>query len=511
MNSSSSSSNEELPTYQAKPKKTAKSRRQRRFQKKQQAMAQPDGESVKTSSAKKSSSSLASSSSSSSQTSASNSKRGSNASISSTSSSASSSPIPAKIDKLVKISRALAPPLRQHTKLNLKEKDLVKYLKYYVIESHLLRMYGYPVESVIHSGSIEIFKCTFKTLTDAIKPFNNQIINQNDGLIAPKNNDASNSSGDSGQGSGTSSPPSVDSDSSEAGEEDSTTTTSFCTPDGYQIFAQYNNKSIEKQCVRCQQSFLVTESGEYLTTEECCYHWGKLLQIYVAGKGLITQYSCCNGDAESDGCSHNPLHVWTGIVCGMNGPYDDFVHTTYTQCDSTDERKVYALDCEMIFTGLGLEVAKVSVVSCEGQIVYEHFVRPKGQIADYNTRFSGITEHDLKISTSSKSNQVKTLEQVQRDFLDFITADTILIGHALENDLRVLKVIHKNIIDTSISFPHANGFPYRRALKSLTKTVLKRDIQTSDSGHSSFEDSRACLELMLWKVRKELLTIGHAI
>lgn len=500
MNSSSSSSNEELPTYQAKPKKTAKSRRQRRFQKKQQALIQPDNEPVKTKKAV------------SAQPSASNSKRGSNSSLSSSSSSASSSPIPTKIDKLVKISRALAPPLRQHTKLNLKEKDLVKYLKYYVIESHLLRMYGYPVESVIHSGSIEIFKCTFKTLTNAIKPFTNQIINQNDGLVAPKKNDISHSSGDSGQGSGTSSPPSVDSDSSEVGEEDSTTTTSFCTPDGYQIFAQYNNKSIEKQCVRCQQSFLVTESGEYLTTEECCYHWGKLLQIYVAGKGLSQQYSCCNGDAESDGCSHNPLHVWTGIVCGMNGPYDDFVHTNYTQCgESADERKVYALDCEMIFTGLGLEVAKVSVVSCEGQIVYEHFVRPKGQVADYNTRFSGITENDLKISTSSKSNHVKTLEQVQRDLLEFITADTILIGHALENDLRVLKVIHKNIIDTSISFPHANGFPYRRALKSLTKTVLKRDIQTSDSGHSSFEDSRACLELMLWKVRKELLTIGHAI
>lgn len=495
---SSSSSNEEIPTYQAKPKKTAKSRRQRRFQKKQQALTQLDSDSVKHASTKKSASP-------STQPSASNSKRGSNASLSSATSSAAPSPIPIEIDKFVKISRALAPPLRQHTKLNLKEKDLVKYLKYFVIESHLLRMYGYPVESVTHPGSIEIFKCTFKTLTNAI-------INQSDGLVAPNKQDISNSSGDSGQGSGTSSPPSVDSDSSEVGEEDSTATTSICTPDGLQIFAQYHNKSIEKQCVRCQQSFLVTESGEYLTTEECCYHWGKLLQIYIAGKGLISQYSCCNGGVESNGCSYNPLHVWTGIVCGLNGPYDDFVNTKVTPCvDSMDAKKVYAVDCEMIFTGLGLEVAKVCVVSCEGQTVYEHFVRPKGQIADYNTRFSGITENDLKISTSSKSNHVKTLRQVQRDLLDFITSDTILIGHALENDLRVLKVIHNNIIDTSIAFPHANGFPYRKALKSLTKSVLKRDIQTSDSGHSSFEDSRACLELMLWKVRKELPTIGHAI
>ena len=46
--------------------------------------------------------------------------------------------------------------------------------------------------------------------------------------------------------------------------------------------------------------------------------------------------------------------------------------------------------------------------------------------------------------------------------------------------------------------------PYRRSLKSLVKSYLKRDIQAASWGHDSYEDARACVELMLWKVRKDL-------
>jgi RNA exonuclease 1 len=187
---------------------------------------------------------------------------------------------------------------------------------------------------------------------------------------------------------------------------------------------------------------------------------------------------------------------------------------------------IFALDCEMCFTGCGLELAKVTIIRSDGNLHYESFVRPDRDIVDYNTRFSGITEKDLNInssygmrrastasnssasSTSSNSYQhkprtVKTLQEVQKDLLKFIFEDTVLIGHSIENDLKALKLIHRCIIDTSIVFPHYYGLPYRRSLKSLTKSILKRDIQTADNGHCSFEDSRACLELMLWKVRKD--------
>jgi RNA exonuclease 1 len=143
-----------------------------------------------------------------------------------------------------------------------------------------------------------------------------------------------------------------------------------------------------------------------------------------------------------------------------------------------------------------LELAKVCLINYEGEIVYENFVHPKGQIADYNTKYSGITKYDLKWKS------VKTLEQIRNDLLNIITADSILIGHALENDLRVLKISHKNIIDTSVLFPHKNGFPYKRGLKAITREILGNNIQDSVNGHSCYEDSLACLDLVKYIVDK---------
>ena len=78
----------------------------------------------------------------------------------------------------------------------------------------------------------------------------------------------------------------------------------------------------------------------------------------------------------------------------------------------------------------------VTVVGIDGRLVYETIIRPDDTIIDYNTRFSGVTARDLKRG----NNSVKSLKDVQNDLLGFINANTILIGHGLENDLRALKV-----------------------------------------------------------------------
>ena len=43
---------------------------------------------------------------------------------------------------------------------------------------------------------------------------------------------------------------------------------------------------------------------------------------------------------------------------------------------------------------------------------------------------------------------------LQARFLEHVSAETLLVGHALENDLRVLKVHHQRVLDTAILFPH---------------------------------------------------------
>lgn len=102
-----------------------------------------------------------------------------------------------------------------------------------------------------------------------------------------------------------------------------------------------------------------------------------------------------------------------------------------------DHNNIFALDCEMCYTTEGREAIKVTVVSSELKTVYETLVLPDNPILDLNTRFSGITEEEMR--------DVKTtIRDVQGVLLNLFSDKTILIGHSLDGDLRVLKVISRN-------------------------------------------------------------------
>ncbi|OMH85773.1 RNA exonuclease 3 [Zancudomyces culisetae] len=79
-----------------------------------------------------------------------------------------------------------------------------------------------------------------------------------------------------------------------------------------------------------------------------------------------------------------------------------------------------------------------------------------------------------------------------------ISKDTILLGHGLENDLRALRIVHENVIDTADMFPHHLGLPYRYSLKLLASKYLKSFIQSS--AHDSKQDAYTCLELVAHKL-----------
>lgn len=253
----------------------------------------------------------------------------------------------------------------------------------------------------------------------------------------------------------------------------------------------------QRICSRCSLPFQVNRYGMYRDAEACVHHWGKLKSTPNSGK----LYSCCDQPSSAAGCSTSSRHVWTGHQIGFNGPLDRFVKTQPRPVND-ESKMVYALDCEMCFTGNGLEATKVSVVGIDGRLVYERFICPTLPIVDYNTRFSGITATDLDPEYSN----VATLPEVQRELMEFIYDDTVLIGHALHNDLRALKMIHNTVVDTSILYKYRLFRPGKPALKDLAAAVLNQTIQGSDHGHSSFEDSRTSMELVLKRVEDDLQT-----
>ena len=131
------------------------------------------------------------------------------------------------------------------------------------------------------------------------------------------------------------------------------------------------------------------------------------------------------------------------------------------------------------------------------------------------SEYSGVTAKMLEeVSTR--------IEHVQAHLLSLIQETDVIVGHSLENDLKVLRMLHSNVVDTSVIFRGGNGrkygknrflsrnimliLQYRRqltltslndvqGLRHLTNVLLKKKIQSNIDGHCSTEDAEAALIL----------------
>jgi RNA exonuclease 1 len=157
---------------------------------------------------------------------------------------------------------------------------------------------------------------------------------------------------------------------------------------------------------------------------------------------------------------------------------------------------IFALDCEFCEAECGKVLTRVSIVNFQGEVVLDTYVKPKEEITNYLTKYSGITPENLE-------NVTTDLKDIQNRIINIVSSDDILIGHSLESDLNVMKIKHRRIVDTSITFQHVRGPPSKPSLKWLATTYLGRKIQNGEQtgeGHSSIEDATACLDLVKLKI-----------
>ncbi|XP_015178087.1 PREDICTED: uncharacterized protein LOC107067262 isoform X2 [Polistes dominula] len=251
--------------------------------------------------------------------------------------------------------------------------------------------------------------------------------------------------------------------------------------------------TIETRCSMCLKGFyLYRANGDLDKTEVCIHHPGELI---FHNRDKVKTWTCCKNRASVLGCKTETSHVWKSYKKNFTSSQIDYVRTKPSEVQSENRiYGIYGIDCEMVTTEKGLELARVSLVNIHGHVVYNEYVIPSCKVIDHNTRFSGITPDDLSKAT-------KTLKVVQQDLLGFIKAETILIGHALENDLKVLRMIHYTCIDTALLFKHPDDLPFRHSLRVLSKSYLNRIIQ--NGSHNSVEDTLSALDLVLYKLRTD--------
>lgn len=199
----------------------------------------------------------------------------------------------------------------------------------------------------------------------------------------------------------------------------------------------------------------------------------------------------------------SPLQMMIeGYPMPLKGEYEDkyrdfrFTKAQYKPVSSNSP--LFGLDCEMCRTKGALnELTRISIVNENYQSIYETLVRPEYEITNYLTQWSGITK-------SMMENVTKTLKEVQDEVCNLLPSDAILVGQSLNCDLNALKLMHPYVIDTSVIFNVTGERNRKSKLQFLTKHFLGEEIQNDTKGHSSIEDSIACLKLTKLKLSKDI-------
>jgi DNA polymerase III epsilon subunit-like protein len=281
-------------------------------------------------------------------------------------------------------------------------------------------------------------------------------------------------------------------------------------------------------CDRCGTRFQVFPGrdgeGRLTSGGGCRYHWAR------ANRQARSEsvFPCCNKPEGSDGCMRAETHVFAVKSPNRLASILQFEHTP----EQTDVRPLQPVsyDCEMGYTTLGMEAIRVTAVSWPGgRLLFDVFVRTYGEILDLNTRFSGVTPEAYGsalpyTSDSAKSGaeatevsdgakdlfKVDSPAAARQLLFDIVSPETPLIGHAIENDLNVLRIIHPFVVDTVLLYPHPRGLPVRFSLKILSQKYLSRGIQRAGAaGHDSKEDAVATGDLVTQKVAERWKAMKH--
>ena len=282
-------------------------------------------------------------------------------------------------------------------------------------------------------------------------------------------------------------------------------------------------------CDRCKTRFQVfsgrrLEDGSLTSGGMCAFHPAKPRRPQAKNNSdrghKELMYACCNETlGTSAGCTTSATHVFKIADPKRLALIMPFKETPPRNLNTVQSRAV-CFDCEMGYTTFGMELIRLTATSWPGgDDLLDILVRPLGEILDLNSRYSGVWPKDFsealpfdpssedkdKCSTNpGSSTRLRLVESpaiAREKLLELLTPETPLLGHALDNDLNVTRLIHPSIVDSVLLYPHPRGLPNRFGLKMLTKKYLNRDIQMGGAnGHDSKEDALAAGDLVRLKV-----------
>ena len=154
---------------------------------------------------------------------------------------------------------------------------------------------------------------------------------------------------------------------------------------------------------------------------------------------------------------------------------------------------ILAIDCEMVGVGRNGKqsiLARVSIVDYYGNVLLDEYVKPTEEVTDYRTEITGITPEKIENGECFEDVRAKVLQVIK---------NCVLVGHAIQNDLEVLKLDHpKHKIRDTQQFPEFQECLQRKnpSLKDLVRIYLRKEIHAGE--HDSVQDAK--LTLLLYRI-----------
>ena len=142
-----------------------------------------------------------------------------------------------------------------------------------------------------------------------------------------------------------------------------------------------------------------------------------------------------------------------------------------------------------------------------GEVLINSYVAPTAPVTNWLTPVGGITPEAMDAAITDGEAFLSN-DAARRALDKFLNKDTVVIGHALQHDLRALNLLHGRIIDTSVVTAEAvfsnlsskTTLPRIWGLKTLAKGLLGIDIQP-ELAHNPLEDALATREVLIWCLR----------
>ena len=174
---------------------------------------------------------------------------------------------------------------------------------------------------------------------------------------------------------------------------------------------------------------------------------------------------------------------------------------------TTTKRLAIVIDCEMVEIAGGQQTLAFlcAIDFFTGEILINDLVKPTEKVHNWRSKISGVSAASMD-HACAKGEALLGWRAARQRLWGFIDEGTVLIGHSLHHDLKVLGLIHTNIVDSAILtseavFPHIDRTQRLKriwGLKILAKELLGRNIQGETSGHSALEDTYATRDIVFW-------------